>query len=201
MSSEWEPISGETPIDPSGLKNKSIKTRRQLIPLEAENIRQATVKYLAARPSESQTPFTFDWLLRVHVEMFGDVWKWAGTIRRKNLNIGIPFSQIGERLGGLALDIQAWEKREDLLLEQSVAIHHQTVQIHPFENGNGRWSRLLANIWLRRHGKPVVEWPEAEVGQQASPIRDEYIKAIVEADNHNREPLTKLHSRYWATEE
>jgi Fic family protein len=47
---------------------------------------------------------------------------------------------------GFVLDIQAWEIKTDLLLEQAMRIHHRTVNIHPFENGNGRWSRMLANI-------------------------------------------------------
>jgi len=200
VSREWIPIAGETPIDPSGLKDRSIKTRGQLISVEAENIRKAIVKYLAAAPSASQSPFTYDWLLKIHGEMFGDVWKWAGMVRTHNLSLGVSWEQIGQRLGGFVLDIQAWEDREDLLLEQAVEIHHRAVLIHPFENGNGRWARLLASIWLRRHGKPAIEWPESRVGQQASPIRSEYIAAIVEADNHHLEPLTELHRRYWPVE-
>ena len=42
------------------------------------------------------------------------------------------------------------------LSEQAVLLHHRAVQIHPFENGNGRWSRLLANIWLKKHAHPIT---------------------------------------------
>jgi len=200
VSDEWTPTAGETPIDPSGLKDRSIKTRSQLHLVEAENIRKAMVKYLAATPSASQSPFTYDWLLKLHGEMFGDVWEWAGVVRTRNLSLGISWEQIGQQLGGFVLDIQAWDKRENFLLEQAVEIHHRMVCIHPFENGNGRWARLLANIWLRQHGKPAIEWPESAVDEQASSIRSEYIAAIVEADNHHLEPLMKLHRRYWPVE-
>jgi len=173
VSGEWTPTAGETPIDPSGLKDRSIKTRHQLHLVEAENIRKAMVKYLAAAPSASQAPFTYDWLLKLHGEMFGDVWKWAGVVRTRNLSLGVSWGQIGQQLGGVVLDIQAWSERKNSLLEQAVEIHHRTARIHPFENGNGR-------IWLRQHGKRAIEWPESEVGQQASSIRSEYIAAIIE---------------------
>ena len=48
MNRNWEPIEGETPIDPSGLKIQGIRTRRELLPYEAEHIRKVVVKYLAA---------------------------------------------------------------------------------------------------------------------------------------------------------
>jgi Fic-DOC domain mobile mystery protein B len=196
MSREWVPIPGETPIDPSGLKDRSIRTRSQLIKVEAENILKATVKYLAAAPSANQAPFTYGWFLKLHGQMFGDVWTWAGQVRTHDLSLGISWKQICPQLGKLVLDIEAWPKQEDLLLQQAVEIHHRAVQIHPFENGNGRWSRLLANIWLRQHGKPAIEWPEAEVGQQASSIRNEYIEAIIAADNNEYALLIELHRRY-----
>lgn len=51
------------------------------------------------------------------------------------------------------------------------------VAIHPFLNGNGRWARMLANIWLKRNGHPITEWPEATISFK-SVIRDEYLAAI-----------------------
>lgn len=198
MSDAWTPIGGETPIDPSGLKDKSIKTRGQLILIEAENIRKATLKYLGTKPTRRSAPFTDDWIVSVHKEMFGDVWEWAGNVRTRDLTLGIGWSLIGERLGGLCLDIEAWPDRDELVLEQAVEIHHRSVYIHPFENGNGRWSRLLANIWLMRQGKSPIEWPEAEVGEAASDIRQTYIDAIRAADEHDMGPLMGLHEKFWS---
>ena len=42
-----DPIEGETPIDPSHLRDKSITTREQLNVAEAKNILKAVVKYLS----------------------------------------------------------------------------------------------------------------------------------------------------------
>jgi hypothetical protein len=58
---EWRPIRGETPIDPSGLKDRSIMTRGDLNRAEALNIRKAHVKYLAAPPAKRVAPFSDTW--------------------------------------------------------------------------------------------------------------------------------------------
>jgi len=197
VNSEWEPIEGETPIDPSSLRMKSITTRRELLPHEAENIRKATVKYLASRPSAKLAPFDYAWLLKLHKEMFGDVWEWAGKPRKHDVSLGVSWTRIGQDLGGLVLDIQAFPTEEGSLLGNAVLIHHRAVRIHPFANGNGRWARMLANIWLRRDGKAAIEWPEAAVGEEASPIRSEYIAAIQAADDHDLRPLMELHEQFW----
>jgi len=73
--SGWGLLPGETPIDVSGLKCKGIGTRSELNRAEAENIRKAVVKYLAAKPSSRSAPFNLAWTKRLHKPMFGDVWK------------------------------------------------------------------------------------------------------------------------------
>ena len=81
------------------------------------------------------------------------------------------------------------------LLEQAARLHHSAVVIHPFENGNGRWSRMLANIWLKQNGSNLTFWPEATVGE-TSVIRDEYLQALKAADRMDFGPLFALHAKY-----
>jgi hypothetical protein len=65
--SNWPRLPGETPVDDiSGLIPKGVTSRAQLNEREAENIRAATVRYLAARPSRRQAPFTLAWCLKLH---------------------------------------------------------------------------------------------------------------------------------------
>jgi Fic-DOC domain mobile mystery protein B len=159
--SDWGLQSGETPIDVSELKRKGIHTRAELHRAEAENIRKAVVKYLAAKPSRRSAPFTLFWAKRLHREMFGEVWKWAGEFRQENLNLGCEWHQVPMQLQALLYDLLFWEAQGNALLEQAARLHHRVVSIHPFPNGNGRWARMLANIWLKRHGHAITEWPEA----------------------------------------
>jgi Fic-DOC domain mobile mystery protein B len=194
--SGWELLPGETPIDVSGLKpKKRFATRAELNQAEAENIRKVVVKYLAAKPSRRSAPFTLDWARRLHKQMFGDVWRWAGTFRQENLNLGCDWHQVQIKLQTRLDDLVFWKGQGDALLDQAVRLHHQAVWIHPFLNGNGRWARMLANIWLKRHGHPVTEWPEATIGAQ-SVIRDKYLVAIRAADEGDEASLRELHQRF-----
>jgi len=190
------PIPGQTPIDDiSGLRLMHLRTVAELNAAEAENIRTATLKYLASRPSPRAARFDVAWMRTLHVEMFGEVWSWAGTFRRRETNVGSLPHLIETELHALADDLRAWHGSQMPLLEQAVRLHHQAVLIHPFPNGNGRWSRMLSNIWLRRHGGRAVEWPEATIGT-ASAVREEYLAAVRAADRGNFVPLISLHQRF-----
>ena len=83
------------------------------------------------------------------------------------------------------------------LAEQAARLHHRAVSIHPFLNGNGRWSRLLSNIWLAQHDEPVVLWPETTIGA-VSIIREEYLSAIRTADDGDYAPLLEMQQTYAA---
>jgi fido (protein-threonine AMPylation protein) len=100
---------GETPIDVSGLKRKGIGTRAELNRAEAENLRKAVVRFLAAKPSRRAAPFTLTWVKRLHKQMLGDVWKWAGEFRKENLNIGCDWHQVPIQLQALLDDLAFWE--------------------------------------------------------------------------------------------
>ncbi len=193
--SGWDLLPGETPIDVSGLKQKGISTRAELNRAEAENMREAVVRYLAKKPSGREAPFTLEWIKRVHKQMLGKVWKWAGQFRRENLNLGCDWHQVPMQVQILLDDLFFWEQQGDDCFEAAVRLHHRAVQIHPFLNGNGRWARLLANIWLKRHDESIIEWPE-ETLSSTSVVRDEYLVAIRAADEGDETLLSQLHRRF-----
>lgn len=193
----WKTIPGETPIDISGLKVPGVTNRGQLSIVEAENIRRAIVKYLGGSLTRRTARFDLSWMLKLHREMFGDVWTWAGATRTTNLNLGVPWHQVQDRLQNLCEDLTYWQKHWPDFFEQAAHLHHRAVQIHPFLNGNGRWSRLLANLWLKLNKQPLTEWPEETIGE-TSIIRDEYLAAIRAADSGDYDPLIGLHRRYAA---
>lgn len=195
MTMAWNAIPGETPIDISGLKISGINNRLELSVVEAENVRKAIVKYFGGSLSRRTAKFDLAWMLKLHYEMFGDVWKWAGKARTSDLNLGLPWHQVTTRIQDLCADLAYWETHWPDVLEQAVHLHHRSVQIHPFLNGNGRWARLLANIWLKLHKQPLTEWPEDAIGA-TSVIRDDYLAAIRAADTGNFAPLIELHRRF-----
>lgn len=190
-------IPGETPIDDvSELKIKGIHLRRELSEHEARNVLKATVKYFSRRPSRWMAPFDLRWVKKLHKEMFGDVWGWAGRLRTTELTIGIDPAHVETALFEMLANLHAQPLTEAYtLLDQAVWLHHRAVAIHPFANGNGRWSRMLSNIWLKQHRSPIVAWPEDAVGE-TSTVRGEYLNAIRQADQYDIGPLTELHRRY-----
>ncbi len=159
---------------------------------EALNVALGLEKYLAGPLSREEAPFDYSFFLRLHREMFGDVWGWAGRLRRSVTNIGSEPHLIEQRLYELSLNLPYWEG--DPLLTQAARLHHQAVLIHPFENGNGRWSRTLANIWLHLHRHPLTHWPAGL--NEESPVRAVYIEALKTADRGDEGPLLALPRRF-----
>ncbi len=195
--SGWTPIPGETPIDDiSGLIPKHVKTRKELNAEEAENIRKVVVRYLAGKPSRKQAPFHLEWCCKLHKQMFGEVWRWAGERRQRALNLGVPHYQIDVALQSLFDDLRYWRDHPGMdLIEQAARLHYRAVAIHPFLNGNGRWSRLLANIWLKQNGAFPTQWPESTIGDRST-IRGEYLAAVRAADGGDYTAIIDLHRRY-----
>jgi Fic-DOC domain mobile mystery protein B len=196
MESDSTEPDGGTPFDGEGLLLTNIRTRDQLFIAEARNISKAALKYLAAVPSERSAPFTLDWSYRLHREMFGDVWEWAGKKRTTQKNIGVPANQIDSGLKDLFDDLAAWREHKSYSsIEQAARLHHRAVSIHPFNNGNGRWSRLLADIHLKQSGSQPTMWLE-NINTDESAARKEYIAALKAADKSDYSKLIQLHEKY-----
>ena len=162
-----------------GLKLKWITLRSELNEAEARNIAQAQVWLM----SNKNKDFCSDTFLReLHKKMFGDVWKWAGTYRTSERNIGVAPYQIPMKLMQLFDDVNFWiENKTYSNREIAVRLHHKLVQIHPFPNGNGRVSRLMADLVLEKLEGTKLYWGNTNL-VNVSEIRSTYIAALRKAD-------------------
>lgn len=176
----FELVEGATPIeDVSDLIPTHITTKAELNEWEAANILKAASRYLSAK---KPPVVTVEWLKKVHRAMFDETWRWAGVIRKKNINLGVDWHQILDELKCLVDDIKYWSGSGNLsLLQRSVRLHHRLVKIHPFVNGNGRHARLVADIFLSTHDEKLPEWPEIRLIERTD-IRERYIRALQAAD-------------------
>ena len=181
-----------TPEDLDGLLPKYISTRRELNDAEFKNISEASNKYFLSR---KKFPFTLGNLYRIHNEMFGKVWNWAGKKRKTNKNIGVDKAQIQVELKKLIDDFEFWKKQNMGTLEISARLHHRLAYIHPFNNGNGRWARFIVNIFLIEHMNSYLDFPEDEL-ILTTEIRKTYIQALQKADNLDYEPLINFHKKH-----
>jgi len=188
-------IADATPLDDiSGLKLDTSKpyTMDEISLYEAKNITKATLKYLSLVPDKKLAPFSFEWLLLLHKEMFGEVWEWAGKLRQVELSIGVKAYLVSTEIKKLVDDLEFWEQNKSFdVIETASRIHHRAVQIHPFLNGNGRWSRMLANIYLKQNGLQPTRWNENLLSKE-NLDRDDYIKALKKADDGDYRDLIKL---------
>jgi fido (protein-threonine AMPylation protein) len=85
--------SGATPLEPEdleGLIPDFVATRADLNLVEFENITKALPWALRrARALGPEGVLAYGFMTELHRRMFGDVWTWAGTARRRETNIGI----------------------------------------------------------------------------------------------------------------
>jgi len=192
-----DPI-GATPLENNfGLILPSITTRDQLFKVESENIEISSLKYFSVKKSPVVW-FNEKTLQKIHLEMFGEVWDWAGEYYQGPLrNIGVKSSEIPIQMHLFCREIQKCLKERSSLtfLEQSARILHRIQYIHPFTNGNGRLARFVANLYLYSlHGK-IARWPEQEISNEGK-ARDEYVYALKHADQGNYSFLEDLIVKY-----
>lgn len=65
-------------------------------------------------------------------------------------------------------------------------LHYELVRIHPFIDGNGRTSRLLMNLYLLRHGYPIVMLKGDSLSRQR------YYDALEAADASQQRAFNEL---------
>lgn len=165
-----------------------IAYRSELNEAEQENIARAQDWALGRRRDLLSEKFVKD----LHRRMLGDVWRWAGKFRMTERNLGISFYEIPGALRDLLEDAKAWiEHRSYSPDEIAVRFHHRMVQIHPFPNGNGRHSRLMADLLVMQLGLKRFSWGRANL-RDAGGMRRRYIAALQSADGHDNAPLIEF---------
>ncbi len=181
-----EHVDGATPLDYDeliGLLPTHITTRGELDFLEMENINQAIIW---SENLKTNDILNIEFICKLHIKMFSNVWKWAGKFRKSKKNIGIPYIQIAVELQILCDDSHAWIEYDTYPSDEFAArFHHRLVLIHPFSNGNGRHARLMADLILEKiFTKEVFSWGGGSLANN-NKIRKEYIKALKLADEHD----------------
>jgi fido (protein-threonine AMPylation protein) len=87
-------------------------------------------------------------LRELHGQLYGDIWSWAGVFRTQELNIGIDPWLISVELRNSTDNLgYRWQHAGDWTPRQlGIASHAEAVGIHPFVDGNGRSTRMLADL-------------------------------------------------------
>jgi len=183
-----QPDSAATLLTPEEMRDlipAHIAYRAELNEAEQENIIRAQDWAFNRR----RDVLTEKFVRELHRRMLGDVWRWAGRFRTSERNIGIPYWEIPVALRQMLDDARTWVEFNTYPSDETaVRFHHRLVLIHPFPNGNGRHSRLMADLLAMRLGRERFSWGRASL-RDAGSVRARYIEALRAADSHELGPL------------
>jgi len=177
---------GATPLSPDdmlSLMHKHVDTREQLNELEAANILQGQMWVSELKTTTLDNIFARDFVINLHKALFGEVWKWAGSFRQREVNIGVEPKNFSVDLHNFLEDAKCWiEFKHYDKLELSARIQHRLVEIHPFVNGNGRHSRIFTDI-VRVYllDEKPMKWANAKL-ENMTEERSSYISSLRKAD-------------------
>jgi Fic-DOC domain mobile mystery protein B len=174
---------GATPLDPNeidGLLPLHLTTQEELNEYEQDNIARAATWIETGRRREVLSEV---FVREVHKRMFDRTWRWAGSFRRTERNLGVAPEQIAPRLRNLLDDTRYWLEHVVHPIDEIAArFHHRLVSIHCFANGNGRHARLMTDALLEGAGAAPFTWGRGDL-VHAGDVRCLYLVALRAADS------------------
>lgn len=187
----FETDDNSTPLtedEKDGLKLKWITNRAELNELETKGIIEAELWLLTNKKNILNETF----IKSLHKKMFGKIWKWAGKFRITERNIGVAPYQIQPNLKVLFDDVNYWINNKTFSEKEiAVRFHHRLVSIHPFVNGNGRISRIMADLLMQRFGLQKFSWGNCNLSE-ISNVRKKYVTALQFADKGDYSKLLEF---------
>ncbi len=190
MSELYRADFGDTPLTADEIQGliPSLATQRELNEVEFANVMSGRRWALSPRRLATADVLNVSYLLELHRHMFDATWRWAGKVRTTERTLGVPPHRILPDLGALLGDADYWVKNSSHPPDElALRFHHRLVSIHPFSNGNGRHSRLAADILALRLGRPIFPWGGTSSNDEAR--RREYLAALRSADGQDYSPL------------
>jgi cell filamentation protein len=141
---------------------------------------------------------TVEMLKNWHHRWLGNVYEWAGQERTVNISKGgfmfAPSAQLPKLLNDfdvkyLARYTPCSGMSESQLIEAIAVTHVELILIHPFREGNGRLSRLLADVMAVQGGYKPLDYQSWEQN------KTQYISAIHAGISMDYEPM-----QHWVSE-
>lgn len=192
MIFNYEP--GQTPIDAAEADAliPPLTTQAELNEWEEQDIFGGRRWAFSKRVLNKVEPLSEEFLFELRRKMFDNTWKWAGKIRTRDKNIGVPFYKIRVYLRELLDDARSGETTGLTTSTSSrCAFTIDLCKIHLFSNGNGRHARLAVDFIARKSGQPDFTWGSVNLVKPGED-RAAYLDAIHAADHGDYQPLIKF---------
>ncbi len=147
---------------------------------------------------ESDQQITVADLCKWHNDWLGSVYEWAGQFRSVNMQKNgfmfassnlIPrlMNQFEEKYLTIYTPCIGFEEQK--IIEALAICHVEFIIIHPFREGNGRLSRVLATIMTLQAGLPLLDFTWISENQ------DQYISAIHQGHGGDYEAMRRVFSK------
>jgi len=173
---------GQTPLPielRKGLKIKHITNMTELDEYEEDNI----FKGLVWLEKSFSNPVNFTFWIKLHKKLFSEVWDWAGQIRShelQNQDFVLPYN-IRPEIKTLENDLNYWIENKTFEMKEIAARFHERIEtIHPFNNGNGRFGRIIVQYFCQYYNIQIPTWGK-NLEKTPRKRREHYIKALVKA--------------------
>jgi len=167
---EYQPGSnGQVLVNKLGIIDKS-----EMDEVELELLGQLTETVLGE--VEADQIISSDDLCEWHRRWLGNVYEWAGRYRSVNMGkSGFQFAAahlvygLMQKLNDnfLVIYTPCYQMNESELVEALANIHIETILVHPFREGNGRLSRLLANMMALQANYPMLDFSYMDDNREA----------------------------------
>lgn len=147
---------------------------------------------------------TFEGLAPIHRHLFQDIYDFAGQIRKVNIAKGnFRFAPVMY----LTAALEAVEKMPQNTFGRIIEKYVEMNVVHPFQEGNGRSTRIWLDAILKKKLGQVINWEHVDredylLAMERSPIRDTEIKALLKkaltTEVNNRQIYMKgIDASYW----
>jgi cell filamentation protein len=142
-----------------------------------------------------RTKFNIKYIKRIHKLALGHLYSFAGKYRTVNISKGgflFPSAQF------IAKNMDAFEdeilsklpnkyNNIDSLIRDIAVVHGELLFIHPFREGNGRATRVLANLMARKQGYQGLNF-----GRIDDKVFPKYVSAVQSVADKNYLPMEKI---------
>jgi len=185
---QFQPDSNEKVL----LNKLGITKSAEMDDVELDLLEQLTEMILGE--IEIDQTITSDDLCEWHRRWLGNVYDWAGQYRLVNMGKD-DFQFAAAHL--IPKLMQAFNEKflsvytacdgmdENQLIDALAIVHIEYILVHPFREGNGRLSRLLANIMALQAGQPVLDFTFMD------DHKNEYFVAV-QAGLDDAEPMKEM---------
>jgi len=173
-----------------------IKSKREMDQIEAQE-QLRTLEELVRIYDQTHRITATD-VRRIHKIWLGSIYAWAGNYRQVNLSKGdFPFAAANQ-IPRLMIEFEKGPLREytpcrftemSEIARAIAVVHTELLLIHPFREGNGRVTRLLAVLMALQAGLPPLDF-----GNIKGRKRQEYFRAVQAGLDRDYKPMEEVFS-------